>query len=362
MLAASCGGNIATPRVGTSSTPSASASAPSWVIVGPSPSVSASVSPSASQPTPSPFPPVASTSSATPRLGPAVGFDGSRVVMLGGAPSGACAILKDAWSWSGSTWQRIAGALPFDAYHSALAYLPDAKQAVLYGREQKTWIWDGKTWSLASATGPTESYGGECTDAPSQVLGLVYSASMQRVLLVGLLSWRDQPAAYEIWSWDGSRWAKLWPRAGQNPNGPPWKLGPAVAWDPVSRRLILFGGIRPLGPDYARNDTWAWDGTNWAKLSPTHVPPTNSGGQAIALDSTTGHLLMLDGAETWTWDGLDWSKLAGVLPGPTPNIDGGALATDPINHQVVYVGGCTEGCAQPYDGTLVWDGKSWSHH
>jgi hypothetical protein len=70
---------------------------------------------------------------------------------------------------------------------------------------------------------------------------------------------------------------------------------------------------------------------------------------------------MLDGAETWTWDGLNWSRLAGVLPGPTPNIDGGAFASDPIKQQVIYVGGCTGGCSQPYDGTLVWDGKSWSH-
>jgi len=280
--------------------------------------------------------------------------------MLGGLPGGACAVFKDVWSLSGSAWQPAAGVLPFDPYHSALAYLPEAKQAVLYGREQKTWIWDGTAWSLSPATGPTASYGGECGGGPSQVLGLVYAASMHRLLLVALLSYPDAPAAYQIWSWDGARWSKLWPAAGQTTGSPPWKLLPAVGWDAVSQRLILFGGIRTMGSDYPRNETWAWDGANWAKLSPTTVPPPNNGGQAMAVDSTTGHLLMLDGAQTWTWAGSSWQKLADNLPGPTPNIDGGVLANDPINHQVIYVGGCTVGCQQPYEGTLVWDGMAWS--
>lgn len=111
----------------------------------------------------------------------------------------------------------------------------------------------------------------------------------------------------------------------------------------------------------APNDTWAWDGTTWSRLSPANAPPANDGGQAIALDPTTGRLLMLDGAQTWSWDGSNWQKLADSLPGPTPNIDGGVLAGDPVTRQAIYVGGCTVGCQQPYQGTLVWDGKSWSH-
>jgi hypothetical protein len=280
--------------------------------------------------------------------------------MLGGASLVACSIFEDAWSWSGSSWQTAARTLPFDPYHTALAYLPEAKQAVLYGPGQHTWIWDGTKWSLSSATGPTETYGGDCSGGPPQVLGLVYSPSLHRLLLVGLLSWPDQAPAYEIWSWDGTRWARLWPAASQNTASPPYKLLPAVGWDPVSGRLILFGGIRPLSPTQAPNDTWAWDGTTWSKLSPTIAPPANDGGQAIALDPTNGRLLMLDGAQTWSWDGANWQKLADSLPGPTPNIDGGVLAGDPVTRQVIYVGGCTVGCQQPYQGTLVWDGKSWS--
>jgi len=281
--------------------------------------------------------------------------------MLGGLPGGTCTVLEDEWSWSGSSWQTVARTLPFDPYDTARTYLPEAKQAVLYGRGQQTWIWDGRAWSLSSATGPTESYGGECGGGPSQVLGLVYSASMHRLLLVGLLSWPDQVPAYEIWSWDGTRWARLWPAAGLNTASPDYKLLPAVGWDPVSGRLILFGGIRAMGTTSAPNDTWAWDGTIWSRLSPVNVPPANSGGEAMAVDPTTGRLLMLDGAQTWSWDGANWQKLADSLPGPAPNIDGGVLAGDPVTGQVIYVGGCTVGCQQPYEGTLVWDGKSWSH-
>ena len=117
-----------------------------------------------------------------------------------------------------------------------------------------------------------------------------------------------------------------------------------------------------MSPDPAPNDTWAWDGRNWSRLWPATVPPSNNGGQKIALDPTTRRLLMLDGAQTWSWAGSNWQKLADSLPGPTPNIDGGVLASDPVNRQVIYVGGCTVGCVQLYPGTLVWDGRSWSLH
>jgi hypothetical protein len=275
--------------------------------------------------------------------------------MLGGSPNGSCSILQDSWFWSGSTWQPVAGALPFDAFGTKLAYLPDASQAVLYGRSLKRWIWDGTVWALSSATGPTEFYGGECSDQGSSVLGLVYSPSMHRVLLVG------GPPPGEVWSWDGTVWARLWPVVGQSSVSPTPNLGPAIGWDPVSNRLLLFGGIRPMTADSPRDETWAWDGTNWSRLSTGNVPPSNDGGQAIALDPTTGHLLMLDGSQTWSWDGSNWAKIADGLPGPTPNIDGGVLATDPVHRQVIYVGGCTLNCGAPYEGTLVWDGTSWSY-
>lgn len=282
--------------------------------------------------------------------------------MLGGTPEGRCAILEDEWSWSGSSWQQVARTLPFDPYHTALAYLPEKNQAVLYSRGHQTWIWNGTTWSPTPASGPTETYGGECSDDPSTVFGLVDSPSMHSLLLVGNLNLiNSSQSAYEVWAWDGAAWSKKWPTTTSTPS-PPNLLEPAVGWDPVSSRLILFGGIKTMSPDPAPNDTWAWDGRNWSRLSPAIVPPSNNGGQKIALDPTAGRLLMLDEAQTWSWTGSNWQKLADGLPGPTPNIDGGALASDPVNRQVIYVGGCTVGCVQLYPGTLVWDGKSWSLH
>ena len=45
---------------------------------------------------------------------------------------------------------------------------------------------------------------------------------------------------------------------------PPAREGARMAFDPVSKRLILFGG-GIYNVDF--NDTWAWDGQNWLKLS-----------------------------------------------------------------------------------------------
>ena len=51
---------------------------------------------------------------------------------------------------------------------------------------------------------------------------------------------------------------------------PEARLAPAMAWDPVSQRIVLFGGD---GANRFLNDTWTWDGTNWTKVDTPVAPP-----------------------------------------------------------------------------------------
>ena len=51
---------------------------------------------------------------------------------------------------------------------------------------------------------------------------------------------------------------------------------PAMAFDPATNQLVLFGGYSTNGGSYL-NDTWTWTGTAWAQQSPpapTHLPAT----------------------------------------------------------------------------------------
>jgi hypothetical protein len=271
----------------------------------------------------------------------------------------ACAQLRDQWTWTGSAWSRIQGDLPFDASDSLMANDPATTQTVLFGGGD-TWLWDGANWNKGATNGPTQANKFPCSDRPPEVIGLYFAASMRRLLLLGE-SMNSDPVVYEVWSWDGVAWVRIWPGPSQpSSSGPPRRLVPASAWDPVSNRLILFGGVRPMG-GLPPNDTWAWDGTNWTQLAPQTVPPPIDGGQLMAIDPTTGKILMLDGVQTWTWDGSDWRLLASSLPAAL-DVGASVLVADPAHSQVIYFGGCTLGCTQPFVGTLVWDGTSWSLH
>jgi hypothetical protein len=162
-------------------------------------------------------------------------------------------------------------------------------------------------------------------------------------------------------------------------NPPPPRYGPAVGFDPISNRLLLFGGSpQPLGghPTDRLADTWAWDGQVWTQLSPAHSP-TSLYGARLVLDPVSGRLLLVSGAGQtdasgavrqqgmWSWDGGDWARAAdNPLQIPFP-----VVASDPVHRTVVLAGfdsGYPSGGPSSPDltkidvpGADVWDGATW---
>jgi hypothetical protein len=59
-------------------------------------------------------------------------------------------------------------------------------------------------------------------------------------------------------------WSQLSP-----PTSPAARSYPAMAYDPVSKRVVLFGGYSAKG---YLNDTWTFDGTTWTQESPSVAP------------------------------------------------------------------------------------------
>lgn len=62
----------------------------------------------------------------------------------------------------------------------------------------------------------------------------------------------------DTWVWAGAKWLQLHP-----PTSPPARSGSSVGYDPISQRMILYGGgtdFYAQSADPTRNDTWAWDG------------------------------------------------------------------------------------------------------
>jgi hypothetical protein len=135
-----------------------------------------------------------------------------------------------------------------------------------------------------------------------------------------------------------------------NATPPPARSGAALAFDPVTTRLLLFGGATAADqahpPDSVRlADTWTWDGHTWTQVQPASSPPSLYG--AVLVPDPQNHgLVLLSGSGSadpsgallqegsWTWDGQTWKRTAdNPLQMPFP-----AAAPDPVHHQILLSG------------------------
>ena len=109
---------------------------------------------------------------------------------------------------------------------------------------------------------------------------------------------------------------------------PPALFGAAMAYNPVSGTTVLFGGSTDsyspgsYEPGDATNQTWVFNGTYWANLTPASGNPTARSSHAMAYDSATGTIIMFGGVngsgvyqkDTWSWNGAAWSEVATTGP------------------------------------------------
>lgn len=152
-----------------------------------------------------------------------------------------------------------------------------------------------------------------------------------------------KPAGYnnavsnETWTWDGNRWTLLHP-----PNAPSARFVGAMAYDPRSQHVILFGGGAP-NSDPIRNDMWSWDGATWTELHPATMPSRWIAPAVLDGDRAAVVLIASDAdgnaAGIWQWTGSDWVHTA-TNGGPHLSFNF-AFAYDPDHHQDVLAAGWT---------------------
>jgi hypothetical protein len=174
---------------------------------------------------------------------------------------------------------------------------------------------------------------------------VAYDASSQRVLLVG---------NGKTWTWNGADWQEMAPA-----NQPPGRLQTSMAFDPITRTVLLFGGLggnlttgrRPLA------DTWSWDGKNWSLLNPDSSPPVRARATMVAY-SSAGQVLLIGGfatdsvlADAWVWNGRTWKS----IPSFGPSI--GSAAVDAGSQVIVFGGADAKGAT---DRVRTWNGALWS--
>lgn len=240
--------------------------------------------------------------------------------------------LGETWTWSSEQWvQQSPTTSPQPRVFHAMAFDSARQRVVLFGGSNGpsywgTWEWDGADWAYLSAPGPVGREGH----------AMAYDAARQRVVLFGGQPVPNTfPVRNDVWEWDGTSWHQPWPQ-----NTPPARRGHAMAYDPQSQRVIVFGGMDNNGTALA--DTWEWDGTDWiARFTPTYPPARH--GHAMTFDPSSQSVVLFGGrnggdlADTWEWDGVAWTESQPLASPPAQH--GHALAYDPDIELVVLHGG-----------------------
>jgi len=134
----------------------------------------------------------------------------------------------------------------------------------------------------------------------------------------------------ETWEWNGA-----WRRVAVS--GPSPRNSPALAYDPVRRRVVLFGGDSRSA---AFSDTWEWDGITWTPMNGAG-PPGRSLHRMVFVPRR-GRVMLFGGTSSgsgmpdpWEWDGQAWSPIDDS--GPIRVLHG--LAVDPASGMPVVFGG-----------------------
>jgi hypothetical protein len=137
---------------------------------------------------------------------------------------------------------------------------------------------------------------------------MVYDAAHQRAVLFGGRG--TTGLLDDTWTWDGAQWAKQQPV-----QSPPKRSHHAMAYDPIRERVVLFGGV--TGTATLGADTWEWDGSAWTQITTPIAPPPRSGASLVH-DPLRQRLVLTGGTDAplnyatfgdwWEWDGAMWAR------------------------------------------------------
>lgn len=160
------------------------------------------------------------------------------------------------------------------------------------------------------------------------------------VILISLL---NIASAQSSSNW---QWRDLTPASGQ---GPEARRNGVAIYDPVGKRVIIFGGVSNRG---LLNDLWSFDPAArvWTKLNPAGTPPSPRFGFDAVYDPVGRQMVIYAGQgagffnDTWTLNlnTLEWRDVS-PAPGSRPKARYGAWSVyDPGARSLVQFAGFTE--------------------
>ncbi len=194
--------------------------------------------------------------------GPAMAYDEARgqVILVGGCMNAGC--VNGTWIWAGGNWrlyqQQDFDASPSRAGGHTMSYDAIHQKVVLFGGfpGNETWLWNGTHWQVQSpAAVPHGRVGQSMAYDWSKGNTVIYGGGADPS--TGVTLWSD------TWIWDGLTWSEKVPYTSNADKPAPTRASSAMSWDPVTRRVVLYGGhgISCGGGCYnpiIYDDTWLW--------------------------------------------------------------------------------------------------------
>lgn len=195
----------------------------------------------------------------TVRQRSASAYDLSRkeIVLFGGL--GASGRLADTWTYNGVTYTlKSPGTSPTARDNHTMAYDVKRDVTLLFGGDtdsglsSETWEWDGTNWALQSPS---------TVPAAREGHAIVFDSLHEKILMFGGLT--GGGASAETWEYDGTDWSLL-------VTGPTdlARHSMGYAFDSIRGVLIVFGGIN--SSSITVGDTWHFHSVKgWINPSPT---------------------------------------------------------------------------------------------
>ncbi|MCA8971636.1 MAG: hypothetical protein KDC95_17720 [Planctomycetes bacterium] len=262
-----------------------------------------------------------------------------RGALLFGGDNPTTGLSSDTWRFDGTNWTQLQPInKPSARMRHAGTYDRARNRFVVFGGSTSlagglmndTWEFDGNDWKQITTT-----------QAPSarNDHAMCYDTVGRRILLYGGRTATGD--AQDTWSYDGTNWTQITTTA-----SPPGRRDHGLAFDPFRGVALTYGGFYGSGLN-VRQDTWEFDGTNWAQRMPTQVPG-NRVGYGMVFDELRARTVMFSGYaapsqpdETWEWDGNNWT-LQSVLSKPTGR-SGHAMTYDFVRGRSLLYGGWDTG-------------------
>ena len=220
-----------------------------------------------------------------------------RLWLFGGY--GASGDYDDLWTWHPDTqeWElmTVTGARPGARYGIWMFYDAIGDKIYVFGSSgggYDNWEFDPKLhkWTNRTINSPPAGVSRSYAD-------VTFDTSRQKIMLVG--GYYGGAYNVDIWEWGvtDNVWTQKMPAASSMvPDG---RYYHRVAYDPVRRLMLLFGGhVSVTGKNTDVNDSWEWDpnlGT-WSDTTPTGVKPLPREQHLMVFNTMRGSTYLFGGS------------------------------------------------------------------